>query len=54
MAKLAVLQHDPAWPGSDNATADDYTTDFVVGVIVYAVLAGRRQIVLLRVTALDV
>lgn len=54
MAKVTLLQRDPIRYGTYNKEADNYTTDFPFGVIVYAVVAARLQIIMLRVSAVDI
>lgn len=53
MARIAQLESDddPGRLGTYNEAADTYTTDFSEGFVTYAVVAARRQVILLRVTA---
>lgn len=54
MAKVALLQQDPMRYGTYDKKADNYTTDFPFGVMVYAVVAASPQIIMLRVSAVDI
>lgn len=54
MAKVTLLQQDPIRYGTYDKNADNYTTAFPFGVIVYAVVAARRQIIMLRVSAVEI
>lgn len=54
MAKVALLQQDPMRYGTYDKKADNYTTDFPFGVMVYAVVAASLQIIMLRVSAVDI
>ena len=53
MAKVMLLQQDPIRYGMYDTKADNYTTDFPFGVIMYAVVATRPQVIMLRVSAVD-
>jgi hypothetical protein len=52
--KVTLLQQEPFRYGTYDKKADNYTTDFPFGVMVYAVLATRRQIIMLRVSAVNI
>lgn len=54
MAKVALLQQDPMRYGTYDKKTDNYTTDFPFGVMVYAVVAAILQIIMLRVSAVDI
>ncbi len=54
MAKVTLLQQDPIRYGTYDKKADNYTTGFSFGVIVYAVISARLQIIMLRVSAVDI
>lgn len=53
MAKVALLEHDPAAQGTYNAAEDTYTTDFAHGVIVYAIVVEHSAVILLRILAIN-
>ncbi|MGH3980490.1 MAG: type II toxin-antitoxin system RelE family toxin [Pseudonocardiaceae bacterium] len=53
MAKVGLLQQDPTHHGVYSKKADNYTTDFEYGIIVYAVVADQLTIIMLRVSAVD-
>jgi hypothetical protein len=53
MAKVGLLQRDPTSHGIYNKKADNYTTDFEYGIIMYAVVADQLTIIMLRVSAVD-
>lgn len=53
MAKVALLEQDPAAHGIYSATEDTYTTDFTYGVIVYAIVVEHSAVILLRILAIN-
>lgn len=53
MDKVALLQRDPKRFGIYDERADNYTTDFDFGFIVYAVLETRLKIIMLRISAVE-